>query len=226
MWKCVNCGKENQSNRADCWKCGTKEDGTPPENPGNFTHLWTCAECGKANRDVYTECGNCTARRDGGPPGNPQAFEAVTRRSAKQGPVEVADNSGVAEPPTQSPTSKFQTETVEAKALLSRYWDAYLVARMTVGLGEIIKVIAVVFAVLIMLAALLIAGQASQSSGGTAVVTFFLGVIGAAFVGGQFYLLGIIVMAQGQILKASLDSAVNSSPFLQNEQRAKIMSLK
>jgi hypothetical protein len=50
-----------------------------------------------------------------------------------------------------------------------------------------------------------------------------VGLIGAVFVGGQFYLLGLIVMAQGQILKASLDGAVNSSPFLQNEQRAKIM---
>jgi hypothetical protein len=47
----------------------------------------------------------------------------------------------------------------------------------------------------------------------------------AIFVGIQFYLLGVLVSAQGQILKASLDSAVNGSPFLTNEQRAKIMSL-
>jgi len=114
------------------------------------------------------------------------------------------------------------SEGVEVKSLMSRYWDAYVVARVTVGLGEVIKVIAVVLAALIALGALLIAGQV----GGGGVVVFFLGVIGAAFVGGQFYLLGVIVMAQGQILKASLDGAVNSSPFLQNEHRAKIMSLK
>jgi len=89
--------------------------------------------------------------------------------------------------------------------------------------GDVIKVAAMVLAALIVFGALLSAGQIG---GAGAIVTFFLGVIGAAFVGGQFYLLGVIVMAQGQILKASLDCAVNSSPFLQNEHRAKIMSLK
>jgi hypothetical protein len=39
------------------------------------------------------------------------------------------------------------------------------------------------------------------------------------------YVLGILVSAQGQILKASLDNAVNGSPFLTNEHRAKVMSL-
>lgn len=127
-------------------------------------------------------------------------------------------------PPMESRSSMPRSrDGIEVRALMSRYWDAYVVARVTVGLGEIIKAVAVVLAVLIVLATLLIAGQVG---GGGGVVTFLLGVISAAFVGGQFYLLGLIVMAQGQILKASLDSAVNSSPFLQNEHRAKIMSLK
>ena len=124
---------------------------------------------------------------------------------------------------SESQISKPLSEGVEVKSLMSRYWDAYAVARVTAGLGEVIKGIAAVLAILIALGALLIAGQVGGSG---AIVTFFLGVIGAAFVGGQFYLLGVIVMAQGQILKASLDGAVNSSPFLQNEHRAKIMSLK
>lgn len=37
MWKCMNCGKENRSNRDHCWNCGTKDDGTLPENPENFS---------------------------------------------------------------------------------------------------------------------------------------------------------------------------------------------
>jgi hypothetical protein len=175
MWQCVNCGKENQSNRNHCWKCGAKEDGTPPENPENFL--------------------------------------LPNERSS-------APNSVL---PSESRLSKPVSGSVEVKALMSRYWDAYVVARVTVGLGEIIKTVAVVLAVLIVLAALLLAGTVG---GGGGFVAFLLGVIGAAFVGGQFYLLGLIVMAQGQILKASLDGAVNSSPFLQNEHRAKIMSLK
>ena len=40
-----------------------------------------------------------------------------------------------------------------------------------------------------------------------------------------FFVLGVLVSAQGQILRATLDSAVNSSPFLTNDQRASIMKL-
>gem|GEM_PF-1194299 len=181
MWNCVNCGKENRGDRQHCWKCGTNQDGSPPENReqgGSLPHL-----VGESR----------------------VSGEAKSTVSA-----------------SASQISKPVSEGVEVKSLMSRYWDAYVVARVTVGLGEVIKVIAVVLAALIALGALLIAGQV----GGGGVVVFFLGVIGAAFVGGQFYLLGVIVMAQGQILKASLDGAVNSSPFLQNEHRAKIMSLK
>ncbi len=39
------------------------------------------------------------------------------------------------------------------------------------------------------------------------------------------HFLGIVVAAQGQILKASLDTAVNSSPFLPDAVRANIMTL-
>jgi hypothetical protein len=37
--------------------------------------------------------------------------------------------------------------------------------------------------------------------------------------------LGVVISAQGQLLKASIDGAVNTSPFLVDDQRAKIMSL-
>jgi hypothetical protein len=47
----------------------------------------------------------------------------------------------------------------------------------------------------------------------------------AAAVGAMFFFWGILVAAQGEILNATLDTAVNSSPFLSNEQRGRIMSL-
>jgi hypothetical protein len=55
-------------------------------------------------------------------------------------------------------------------------------------------------------------------------------VVGGAIVLGfvvwlPFWILGVVVAAQGQILKAVLDTAVNSSPFLSNDEKAKIMSL-
>jgi hypothetical protein len=55
-------------------------------------------------------------------------------------------------------------------------------------------------------------------------------ILGGAVVGGLvwlgFFILGVIICAQGQMLLAVLDSAVHTSPFLNNSLRASIMSLK
>ena len=40
------------------------------------------------------------------------------------------------------------------------------------------------------------------------------------------FVLGVIVSAHGQLTKATLDGAVNGSPFLTSEQRAEVMSLR
>lgn len=108
-------------------------------------------------------------------------------------------------------------------ALTRRYADAYLTARVTNGFGGIIKGIAVATAVLLTLVGLILV------SGGQAwSVRLLLGVVAilvGLLAGVQFYVVGVLISAQGQILKASLDSAANSSPFLTNEHRAEIMSL-
>ncbi len=44
-------------------------------------------------------------------------------------------------------------------------------------------------------------------------------------VGTSLFAVRIIVAAQGQVLKAVIDTAVNSSPFLDDGERAAIMSL-
>jgi len=51
------------------------------------------------------------------------------------------------------------------------------------------------------------------------------GLLSAVVVGGLFYLLGVLISALGQILEASVDTAINTSPFLSNAHRAEIMSL-
>ena len=52
-----------------------------------------------------------------------------------------------------------------------------------------------------------------------------LALLWAVIVGVPLYVLGILVSAQGQILKATLDSAVTNSPFLTEDQMAEVMSL-
>lgn len=111
--------------------------------------------------------------------------------------------------------------TPDVFALIGRYRDAYLVGNTIAGLGTSIKIFGVVIGILI------------------AGVTWWLGenlfldrdpailiatLVGLLF-GGGIFIIGILVSAQGHVLVASIDSAVNSSPFLDNGHRAKIMGL-
>jgi hypothetical protein len=123
------------------------------------------------------------------------------------------------------------SESGETRILLSRYTDAYIVAKVAVGIGNLIKTVGIVLGILIFFAAFSLgsfAGVSSRGSesGGEFMVILFIGAINAFIVGFIFYVVGIIVSAQGQILRASLDSAVNSSPFLTNERKSQIMSLR
>ncbi|HEV2844758.1 MAG TPA: hypothetical protein VG477_07925, partial [Thermoanaerobaculia bacterium] len=53
----------------------------------------------------------------------------------------------------------------------------------------------------------------------------FMGLMTSLVAGVFFYVAGIMISAQGQLLRATLDSAVNSSPLLENEQKAQILAL-
>jgi hypothetical protein len=104
--------------------------------------------------------------------------------------------------------------TPQSLAVVTRYSNAYFSARAIVGFGTVIKAVGIVLAVLLVLGTLLADAQ------------YLLAAIPLAVVIGiMFFFWGILVAAQGEILKAALDTAVNGSPFLSNEQRARVMSL-
>jgi hypothetical protein len=108
-------------------------------------------------------------------------------------------------------------------SLNKRYRDGYLVVVVTDAFGKLIKTIGFVVAGVLILVALFLVSQGRLGD-----ATFALGIITlvlAVISGVSFYMLGVLVSANAQVLMASLDSAVHSSPFLTNEQRAKIMSL-
>jgi len=94
-----------------------------------------------------------------------------------------------------------------------RYVDGYRVANTVNSFGQIIKVGGCVFGVLVFLGA----SEMLKSPGDG----LLLGLIATAL----FFVIGIIVAAQGQLLKATLDTAVHSSPFLTDDLRAAVMSL-
>lgn len=114
------------------------------------------------------------------------------------------------------------SEAVRAAAA-TRYRDAYRVAAATVAIGQALKVVAICLAGLCLIGAVAGVSQSlanlSSFNGGPVV----MGLIAAVAVGVPCYALGILVSAVGQILKATLDTAVHTSPFIDKNQMAKIV---
>ena len=99
--------------------------------------------------------------------------------------------------------------------LSKRYADAYRSASRFVDRGASIRKFAIVTGVLI-------APIGVGSSNGFVALAW----LATSFVAGSaLFLFGIAVVVQGQILRATIDSAVNTSPFLDDEGKASLLSL-
>jgi hypothetical protein len=103
-------------------------------------------------------------------------------------------------------------------ALSSRYSDAYIVARTIDGFGATIKAIGIAIGGFLAIVSVIMASDHG-------VIVAMIGVIAGGTIATILFLLGTLTSAQGQILKATLDTAVNSSQFLSDHDRARIMSL-
>jgi len=91
---------------------------------------------------------------------------------------------------------------------MSRYDDAYIVSQSLVGFGSLVKIAGYVVGGATILLGFVAGAQAVSSS---AVVLVLVGIISGVALGLPIYILGVLVSAQGQILKASLDTAVHAS---------------
>ncbi len=160
--------------------------------------MWKCKCCGEALEDTFDRCWSCGTGKDGSPPEAPVEFEEAQVEST-------------------APRTEKRGKSNQLAALTTRYSDAYTVARVTNGFGGIIKVVGIVLAVAILVATFAAADKSPVIIG--------IGLFAAIVVGVLLFILGILISAIGQILKASLDSAVNTSPLLSNADRIKIMSL-
>lgn len=98
-----------------------------------------------------------------------------------------------------------------------RYSDAYAVAGVVVGFGDIIKIVGVVAGVVIFIAIFI--GSLGADFRSSSIGGLIGGLVLGSATGFLFYLLGVIVAALGQILRATLDTAVNTSPFLSDDQK-------
>lgn len=99
-----------------------------------------------------------------------------------------------------------------------RYKDAYLSARAINVVGSIIKGVGIFIGILVLLLSFL----AFEDFEGYAILG---GIVISAAVAVPIYVSGILISAQGQLLLATLDSSVYSSPFLSLAEKANITSI-
>ncbi len=156
--------------------------------------MWKCKKCGEELEDSFDSCWQCNTPDDGSSPRLPSSSNA----------------------PASS--SRSERSSSSPNPAMTRYSDAYLVARTITGIGVLVKRIALILGAFIILVALIALTQNNGTFG-------LLGIILAFVVSIPIYVLGILVAAQGEILKATLDTAVTNSPFLKKEEMAKAMSL-
>jgi len=97
-----------------------------------------------------------------------------------------------------------------------RYRNAYLVARLGLGFGRVIKILGIITAM-----SLVVLGYGAFGSFGlpVRVACVFVGVGWGAVI----YFLGVIIGAQAQMHYALLDIAVNTSPVLSAAEKAKVI---
>jgi hypothetical protein len=159
---------------------------------------------------------------------NQESIEAALQRRFPEAPLD-----GLFEPePTMEPpvretllarpqASSFAADNaILGTPLGRRYGDAYAVARTIIGLGNTVKILAYVIGGLLALSGVII-WLADTSSGAVGQGSVVLGGV----VGVTIFVLGVLVSAVGQILRATLDTAVNTSPLLTKGDVSKIMSV-
>lgn len=107
-------------------------------------------------------------------------------------------------------------------ALLSkRYKDAYTEAHAVVAVGKTIKGVGTFLFIGVTLAGFFLA---SNQRANVFPQLAIAGLVFACMVGIPIYVLGILVSAQGQTALATLDTAVNSSRHLTNDEVADILA--
>jgi uncharacterized membrane protein (UPF0136 family) len=109
-----------------------------------------------------------------------------------------------------------------AKAM-DRYREGYVYARTINGLGIFIQVVAYVIGCLLALGGLIV--YVSMDRELFAIAGGVSGFVSGLLIGVVGYILGVLVQSAGQSMKAHFDSAVNTSHFLNDDQRARVMSL-
>lgn len=182
-----------------------------------------CPECGSQVGDASKFCGSC---------GNAMQQEAL--------PSEMPGANARAPLITNKKTdlTSESTDASTQASLLKRYRDGYRVADAIVMLGALVKFIGALLAVTVVGVLVLLSYSARNllnqnkfgqfgnvGTIGVGVPELLILAVPAVMLFFFFWIIGVIISGQGQMIRASIDAAVNTSPFLSNDTRARIMRL-
>jgi EamA domain-containing membrane protein RarD len=126
-------------------------------------------------------------------------------------------NKSVSLPPLTSVVADTKPNSPKG-VLISRYREAYQTANTNDDIGTAVKFFALVLAVALAIFSTANSGQRATSDS-------WVGLTLSVCVGAFFFVAGTLVSGVAQVQKATIDSAVYTSTFLTNSDRAEIMSL-
>ncbi|MBS3973940.1 MAG: hypothetical protein KGZ89_03630 [Actinobacteria bacterium] len=161
--------------------------------------MWNCSECREVLDDELDECWVCGTQRDD--EAQESEFTEAKKVAADMAPL------------------NYESDATN-RLLLPRYADAYIVARTIVGFGNLLKAFALVAPVIVALIGAWIFGSEVFVP-----LALIIGILPGLLIAVPLYALGLLLCAQGQMLHAVLDTAVNTSPLLSKREIRKVMSL-
>jgi RNA polymerase subunit RPABC4/transcription elongation factor Spt4 len=245
---CSNCRAVLDTDAVFCNECGSGQAETAK------TDTKTCPRCGREIKQGNKFCPGCAFDFFSPPvtseateagvakthPAPPPASQATETRTTTDATYQVAATHPA--PPLHNMFANTNTQTAapaepldRLSSLKKRYKDGYRVATAIEGFGLVLKIVGLVVGALIASFGLIVglaAVEASRNSmfnNGGGMNAFIYSVFLFLIIGGTVtavsWILGVMISAQGQLLKANLDCAVNSSPFLTDLSKAEIMAL-
>jgi hypothetical protein len=105
-----------------------------------------------------------------------------------------------------------------SKSLGERYQDGYRVAGFMVLMGSITKIASLAIGAVILIVALT-AGKVGGDLG------VGVGIISAVLTALTGFAMGVLISAQGQIMQSMIDTAVNTSPLIDNTEKAHLIGV-
>ena len=166
--------------------------------------MWACAGCNEQIDDQFGACWQCGAAHDG-------KIQAQSDPSVGE-PI-LPNGLRFSEAISQAKTTKTKSEIV--LAVMRRYRDAYTSARWLIRLGSLVKLAAIFLAVVSFGTGLLLSALSPFATW----ISFAIG----GFISVSVYVMGVLTSGQGQTNLATLDTAVNTSRHLCDEDVAELI---